>query len=228
VSPSYPSPAGRGQVFDNPVTGEHVVVLTDPYTNPDRALVSNLSARPGARVSGPHIHPESTERFHVVRGTVAFTIGGTERLLGPGEYAEVPNGVVHDWWHVGDEEARVVVEVTPGDRFAEIARTLVGLANDGKVTRRGGPSLLQLAVIMREYHDVFVMASPPPWVQRPLFAALAPAGRLMGLRASYPKYLESADIEEPAAEALALLDEHGRLRWNADARPPRLGVMRLT
>ena len=50
----------------------------------------------------------------------------------------------------------------------------------------------------------------------------------MGLRASYPKYLESADIEEPAAEALALLDEHGRLRWNADARPPRLGVMRLT
>ena len=219
MSPSYPSPAGRGQVFDNPVTGEHVVVLTDPYTNPDRALVSDLSARPGARVSGPHIHPESTERFHVVRGTVAFTIGGTERLLGPGEYAEVPNGVVHDWWQVGDEEARVVVEVTPGDRFAEIARTMVGLAHDGKVTRRGGPSLLQLAVIMREYHDVFVMASPPPWVQRLLFAALTPAGHLMGLRASYPKYLESADIVEPAAEALALLDEHGRLRWNTDARP---------
>jgi quercetin dioxygenase-like cupin family protein len=218
VSPSYPSPAGRGQVFDNPVTGEHVVVLTDPYTNPDRALVSNLFARPGARVSGPHIHPESTERFHVVRGTVAFTIGGTERLLGPGEYAEVPKGVVHDWWQVGDEEARVVVEVTPGDRFAEIARTMIGLARDGKVTRRGAPSLLQLAVIMQEYRDVFVMASPPPWVQRPLFAVLALVGRLMGLRASYPKYLESTDIEEPAAEALALLDEHGRLRWNADAR----------
>jgi len=219
LSVPYSSPAGRGQVFDNPITGEHVVVLTDPYTNPGRALVTELTARPGARVSGPHIHPVSIERFHVVRGTVRFAIGGTERLLGPGEYAEVPEGVVHDWWQVGDEEARVVVEVAPGDRFAEIARTMIGLVRDGKGTRRGGPSFLQLAVIMREYHGVFVMASPPPWVQRLLFAALAPVGRLMGLRASYPKYLESADIEEPAAEALALLDEHGRLRWNVDARP---------
>ena len=219
MSVPYSSPAGRGQVFDNPITGEHVVVLTDPYTNPGRALVTELTARPGARVSGPHIHPVSIERFHVVRGTVRFAIGGTERLLGPGEYAEVPEGVVHDWWQVGDEEARVVVEVAPGDRFAEIARTMIGLVRDGKGTRRGGPSFLQLAVIMREYHGVFVMASPPPWVQRLLFAALAPVGRLMGLRASYPKYLESADIEEPAAEALALLDEHGRLRWNVDARP---------
>jgi uncharacterized cupin superfamily protein len=75
MSLPYPSPAGRGQVFDNPITGEHVVVLTDPYTNPDRALVSELTARPGARASGPHIHPASTERFHVVRGTVGFTIG---------------------------------------------------------------------------------------------------------------------------------------------------------
>jgi hypothetical protein len=88
---------------------------------------------------------------------------------------------------VGDEEAQVVVEVTPGDRFAEIARTMVGLAHDGKVTRRGGPSLLQLAVIMREYHDVFVMASPPPWVQRLLFAALTPAGHLMGAARLVPE-----------------------------------------
>jgi len=63
------------------------------------------------------------------------------------------------------------------------------------------------------------MASPAPWVQRLLFTALAPVGSLIGLRASYPKYLESVDIEEPAAEAVALLDEHGRLRWSKDTRP---------
>jgi quercetin dioxygenase-like cupin family protein len=183
MSSPHLSPAGRGQVFDNPITGEHVVVLTDPTTHPDRALVTELTAKPGTRLSGPHSHPVSIERFHVLRGTVGFTIGGTERLLGPGEHAEVPKGVVHDWWQMGDEEARVVTEVTPGDRFAHIARTMVGLVNDGKGNRRGGPSFLQLAVIMREYHDVFVMASPPPWVQRLLFAVLAPVGRLMGLLA---------------------------------------------
>jgi hypothetical protein len=35
-------------VFDDPITGEHVVGLTAPYTNPDRAQVSMLTARPGA------------------------------------------------------------------------------------------------------------------------------------------------------------------------------------
>jgi hypothetical protein len=34
MSLPYPRPAGRGQVFDNPITGEHVVVLTDPAPTP--------------------------------------------------------------------------------------------------------------------------------------------------------------------------------------------------
>jgi quercetin dioxygenase-like cupin family protein len=219
VTLPFPHQTGRGQVFDNPLTGEHTVILTDPFTHPDRTMVGHLTARPGTRVAGPHIHPKAVERFHVVRGTVGFHIDGNEHLLGPGESAEVPAGVLHDWWQVGDQEARVVVDVTPGDRAAQAGLTMFGLARDGKVNRKGLPSLLQSAVTMHEFRDVVLMGSPPAWVQRLLSATLAPLGRMAGLRPWYPQYLHSDVLAEPAAEALALLDERDRLRWNTNGLP---------
>jgi hypothetical protein len=42
---------------------------------------------------------------------------------------------------------------------------------------------------------------------------------MTGLRPWYLQYLHSDVLAEPTAEALALLDERGRLRWNADGLP---------
>jgi quercetin dioxygenase-like cupin family protein len=209
----------RGQVFENPVTGERAVILTDPADHPDRVLVVHLYVSPGGRVVAPHFHPTLTERFHVVSGLVGFLIDTGQRILEPGDAAEVPPGTVHDWWQVGENEAQVIVEVAPGDRFTEMVGTLFGLARDGKVVERGLPGPLQLAVIAREYRDVMVIASPPPWLQRLLFGGLAPVGRLLGRRASYPHYLSSDQVVEPEPGALALLGSDGRLRSDGAVRP---------
>lgn len=206
----------RGQVFENPASGERVVVLTDPLAHPERVLVAHLHVQPGGRVAAAHRHPLARERFHVLAGRVGFLIGEEERVLGPGEAAEVPAGTLHDWWQVGSEEARVIVEVDPGERFVEMVGTMFGLARDGKVNAQGLPHPLQLAVTASAYRDVMVIASPPPWVQRLVFAVLAPVGRLTGHRPSYPQYLESDEVVEPDPVALALLTPDGRLRFAAD------------
>jgi quercetin dioxygenase-like cupin family protein len=205
----------RGQVFENPVTGERVVVLTDPDDHPERVLVAHLFVRPGGRVAAEHFHPTLTERFHVVSGQVGFLIDGRERVLGPGVGAEVAPGVRHDWWQIGPDQAQVVVEVDPGDRFVEMVGTLFGLARDGKVSSKGLPGPLQLAVTAREYRDVMVIASPPEPVQRVVFGVLGPLGRALGRRPIYPEYLSSADTVEPDPAALALLTPEGRLRFPA-------------
>jgi quercetin dioxygenase-like cupin family protein len=202
----------RGEVFENPTTGERVVILTDPNQHPDRVLVGHLFVAPGGRVAAEHFHPTLTERFHVLRGQVGFMIDGRERVLASGDSARVAPGVRHDWWQVGAETAEVVVEVAPGDRFVEMVGTMFGLARDGKVNRKGMPSLLQLAVSASAYRDVIVFTSPPPAVQRPIFFVLAQIGHTAGLKPSYERYLTSEEIVEPAAEALALLTEDGRLR----------------
>jgi quercetin dioxygenase-like cupin family protein len=201
----------RGQVFENPVTGERAIVLTDPLDHPEGVLVAELHVAPGGRVAGAHRHPGLVERFQVVRGQVTYLIGDREAALGPGGSAEVPAGVVHDWWQVGDEEAVVVGEVDPGARFTEMVGTFFGLARDGKVDKNGMPHPLQLALSARDYTDTMVMVKPPPWIQRIVFAVLAPIARARGLKPTYPEYLTSDVVVEPDPEALALLGPDGRL-----------------
>jgi len=203
----------RSQAFENPVTGERAVVITDPAEHPQRVLLVELHVRPGGRVAAPHFHPTLTERFHVLRGAVGFLLGEEERVLGPGAEAQVPPHTLHDWWQVGDEAAQVMVEVNPGDRFVEMVGTMFGLARDGKVNKDGLPHLLQLAVTARAYRDVMVIASPPPPVQRVMLGALAPIGRLLGRQPSYERYYESAVPSQIGPEALALVTDDGRLRF---------------
>ncbi len=202
----------RGEVVENPVTGERVIVLTDPFEHPEQVLVGHLIVAPGGRVATAHLHPNLRERFHVLGGRVGFRLGDEERELGPGEVAEVPPNTIHDWWQVGDEPASVVAEVDPGIRFAQMIGTLFGLARDGESTKDGLPKPLQLAVTMREFSDIMVIASPPPWVQRIAFGLLAPIGRARGLEPFYQRYVDSDVTVEPEPAALALLDADGRLR----------------
>jgi quercetin dioxygenase-like cupin family protein len=214
VLPDHPS--RRGQVFENPVTGERVVMLTDPDLNPGRHLAAHLFVRPGGRVAAPHSHPGSVERFLVLRGQVGVLLDGAERVLGPGEHAEVRPGVVHDWWNVGDDQAEVLVGMSPGDRFVEAVGTAFGLARDGKVNRRGVPRSLQLAVTGKAYRDAVVFASPPQWVQRLMLAVLPTVGRWMGRLPAYPEYLVSSEVVEPDPAALALLDPDGAMRFQSE------------
>ena len=199
-------------VFENPVTGERVVMLTDAREHPEQVLVSHLFIRPGGRVAAAHLHPTVDERFLVLSGEVGFLIGDRKRTLGPGEGAAVPAGVVHDWWQVGDSEAQVLVEVVPGVRFGEMVGSMFGLARDGKVGKKGLPDPLQLAVMGQEYGDVIRFTKPPALVQKLTVPPLAALGRMRGRKPMYPEYLEAGQTATPDPAALAHLTPDGRLR----------------
>jgi quercetin dioxygenase-like cupin family protein len=199
-------------VFENPVTGERVVVLTDARQHPEQVLVSHLFIRPGGRVAAAHVHPTVDERFLVLSGEVGFLLGDRKRTLRAGEGASVQAGVVHDWWQVGDTEAQVVVEVIPGVRFGEMVGSMFGLARDGKVNSKGLADPLQLAVMGHEYGDVIRFTKPPAIVQKLTIPPLAALGRRRGRRPMYPEYLEGGPTEAPDPAALAQLTPDGRLR----------------
>jgi hypothetical protein len=74
------------------------------------------------------------------------------------------------------------------------------------------PDPLQLAVTASAYRDVVVFTSPPPALQRAVFAFLAPLGRALGRQPFYLEYMTSDEVVEPDPAALALLTDDGRLR----------------
>lgn len=179
----------RGDVVENPVTGERVVIRQGTEDTNGKRLEVDLYVQPGGAVVGEHVHPSIDERFTVLRGRVGFRLDGREEIAVPGRTLHVPAGTPHDWWNAGDEEAHVRVEIEPVGRFEEMILNFFGLAQDGKTNEKGIPHLLQRAVLAREYTNVLYLTRPPLLMQRLLFGPLALLGGLLGYRASYPEYL---------------------------------------
>ena len=187
--PSAPAdrrPIDPGEVLENPVTGEHAVVLELPWQNPDGRAVAELTALPGARVAGEHLHPALHERFSVLQGELTVVRDGRRSTLSAGESAYIAPGVWHDWWNETQEDTLVRVEVTPGERFMHMIETLFGLGREGHVNAKGMPNPLQLALLAQEFSDVIVFRKPPRQVQRFVFGALTPIAKRRGYRATYP------------------------------------------
>jgi quercetin dioxygenase-like cupin family protein len=192
---SHPDPNGPadltpirvGEVFENPVTRERATILELPFANPDGRAAAELTALVGSRVVGEHRHPAIVERFTVLEGELSVKRDGQTSVLREGETAVIEPGVWHDWWNASDRDARVLVEVTPGERFGHMLETLFGLAQLGYANSKGMPNPLQLALFAQEFSDVIVFRSPPMLVQRVVFSALAPIARARGYRATYPQ-----------------------------------------
>src|SRR5262245_53145092 len=179
-----------GDVTENPVTGERVEIRIGTDETAGALLVADRYVRPGGAVMGEHVHSAIEERFTVLRGQVGFRLSGQEAIAAPGKELIVPAGMPHDFWNAGPEEALVRVEIRPAARFEAMILNAFGLAQDGKVNRKGMPNFLQLAAFAREFDDVIRFTRPPRVVQRVLFGLLAPIAWLLGYRGSYPKYLE--------------------------------------
>lgn len=191
---SHPDPAAvvdtrpiePGEAFENPVTRERAVLVEAPWWNAEGCAVADMTALPGARVVGEHLHPSLHESFTVREGELTVLRNGGRSVVRVGERADIEPGVWHDWWNEGGVAALVRVEVTPGERFAHLIETLFGLAREGHVNKRGMPDPLQLALVATEFSDVIVFRKPPAAVQRVLFGVLAPIARRKGYRATYP------------------------------------------
>jgi quercetin dioxygenase-like cupin family protein len=190
---SHPDPSARpdlrpielGEVFENPVTRERAVILELPWQNRDGRAVAEMTALPGARVVGEHLHPALHESFSVLRGELTVVRDGQRSILRAGEAAHIEPGMWHDWFNAAPVEAVVRVEVTPGERFAHMIETLFGLAREGHVNGKGMPNLFQLALTAPEFSDVIVFRKPPPSVQRVVFGTLGPIARRRGYRGTY-------------------------------------------
>ena len=187
-SPPDRTPIKVGEVWENPVNRERLTMLERFWDNPDGRATFEMTALVGAQVVGEHFHPAMVEKFTVLEGELTVKRNGQTGILHQGETSVVEAGVWHDWWNAGQRDARVRVEVTPGERFLLMLETFFGLARFGHTDNKGMPRLLQVVPIAREFSDVVVFRVPPPAVQRVVFGALAPVARWRGYRPTYPQF----------------------------------------
>ena len=190
--------AKAGDVIDNPVTGERIVVLQSTQETAGELFAFELSVKPHGFVSAEHIHLKQEETFEVTRGTIRFRINGKEADTVVGQKVLIPPGTPHSWWNASDEEVAATVWLRPALNFEIVIETLCGLARYGKTNARGLPNIFQIAMITATYKETKVVL---PAAVPVLLKLLTPLARLLGYRSSYPQY--SSTQQHPAAELLA-------------------------
>lgn len=192
----------RGEVYENPVCGERVVIRVGNDETGGQRIVWDLYLEPGGAVVGEHFHSTSSERFTLVRGKLGLKVNGQEQIMeSAGANAFASPGTPHYFWNAGKTEARILVEMRGrADRFEQMVfRQLFGLAQDGLTNAQGMPNLLQAAVTTMEFSDVARFTKPPWPVQRLLFGTLSPVAKLMGYHGLDEKYVhrKPSSIVEP-------------------------------
>ena len=172
----------RSDAIEVPRTGEKFVFLKRPRDTNGELVEIEFFVRDFALVAArPHIHT-NTERVEVIAGTARMRRGREEQSLGPGDTLVIPPGMVHSLRREGEEFLHFRLQFRPPMKVETLFETLIGLHRDGKNYRHP----LQSVVMARE-HDTY-LGGPPIWLQKPLIAALASIGRLLGYRARYEKY----------------------------------------
>ena len=165
--------AFTGQTLTNPVSGERITFLQTARDTGGEKLEIELELSPDGHVPGAHVHPEQTETFHVLEGTMKFRMGLRRIVARAGDTVVVPAGKVHRFANGGDGVARARVEVTPALDMEQLFETAVELAIEGKVTSKGMPKPLHLALFTRRFEREVRAPFPPAWTVRMLMAPLA-------------------------------------------------------
>jgi mannose-6-phosphate isomerase-like protein (cupin superfamily) len=179
----------KGDVFDNPVTGERATILLGTRETRGERLVVEIELQGAGFGSALHKHPSIHERLKVVSGRVGLILRDEISIAEPGKMIEIGPGVPHRFWNAGITAAKLTLDIRPAKRFEAFIRNMIGLAQDGKTNPMGMPNLLQFAAIASEFDDVIQFMRPPLLVQSLLFPILVPIAALRGYKGSYSGYV---------------------------------------
>jgi mannose-6-phosphate isomerase-like protein (cupin superfamily) len=174
-----------GDQIENPVTGERIVFHETSAENGGKRVVFEAIVKPGGFVAAAHLHPNQTEHFEVLEGTLGMRRGKDELELGPGEDVVVEPGVPHKFRNAGDTDVRFRCTVTPALQFERLIATMYALAADGKTNKKGMPNPIRLAAIARYHFEDVRLPFPPVWMQRAGLALGAPTAKLFGFTPTY-------------------------------------------
>ncbi len=177
--------AYRGQVIENPVSGERITFRQTAADTEGELLEFDVALTADGHVPGMHVHPAQEERFEVLSGSVRFQKGLRSVTAEPGDVVVVEPGKAHKFANVGEEGAVMRVQVRPALEMERLFETAVSLAEEGRVTSKGMPKPLDLALFVREFKDEVRGPGTPGWAQRAALAPLAWAARRRGRAERY-------------------------------------------
>lgn len=138
-------------------------IRVTPLPCAGRVMALELVHPAGVPGPPPHYHEDCAEFFYVTAGGVGVLNGDEWVALGPGEYCEVPRGVLHTFRNDGEGEARMITGFEPAGFEAFFEEFGVDAHEPGAREASTSPETMQRLV---EGCGRFGMIVPPEVLQQ--------------------------------------------------------------
>lgn len=123
--------------------GLDIRFLEDRYGTQGGVDMFTTTAQPGAGMPIPHHHAGWDESVYGLSGEITWEIGGDRLVVGPGQSAFIPRGVVHGFANRSTEPARFLSVLSPGVLGPEYFRETADLVNGGHATPEAMQALMR-------------------------------------------------------------------------------------
>ena len=191
------SPAYNTKLY-NPLTRKTFVVLkSSKDTNGEYVRFNCTADTDSNRKSGfVHVHPAQTEIITVISGSMMTVVNGKKVRYNAGEMLVVKPGEEHQWWNASkSEQLNLLTEIRPALQTERLYAATCAFAQARYTQTENTPNLLQLAVMLDHYSDMYVVAGKWTLLKKAAFKVLAAIGRLKGYT---PEWTYQQLIAEPA------------------------------
>lgn len=127
-------PAGTGPAYCGP--GDRLNFLITGAETGGAFFMAEAWVAPGGGPP-PHVHAREDESFYLQQGTLAIQAGGRALTASAGDFIHLPRGVVHSFKNVGQENAKMLVVVTPAGLENFFAETFYPAADVADIPQMG-------------------------------------------------------------------------------------------
>jgi quercetin dioxygenase-like cupin family protein len=182
VPVSSPMVPAEPRTFDNPATGERIVIRISGVETAGELLAFDLFLPPRGHVPAQHTHPTQEERFTIVDGVLRFRVGGRTIVAAAGQTVRIPPRTAHWFGNPGPLPAHALVEVRPALRMEELLEASALLGRSGRLARWHIPAPTALAHVLLEFQHELAVPHVPPAILRLVLRVIAWLGGVRPVR----------------------------------------------
>ena len=113
----------KSRIITDPLTGQRLTFLQTAADSEGRSLRAEVRLEPEGFVPR-HVHLRQHERLEVLTGSVRLRTRGDNRVLGPGDSAEVRRRRLHAVANLGPGEATFIIAVRPALHMEQMMRAI--------------------------------------------------------------------------------------------------------
>jgi quercetin dioxygenase-like cupin family protein len=148
--------AMRKRVFENSIIKDRVMLVELSNETGGAYTLIEVELQPG---SGNHFHYHTrlAKKFTAIKGELVLVMGRQQLRLQAGESVMVPADRLHRFYNPSDKPITFQIKLTPGhERFEHGLAITYGLAEDGKLNKKGIPKNLDQMALLMSFTDTGV------------------------------------------------------------------------